>query len=137
MRNTRHSSLFALTFWFAACTGEPQQSKASRAATDPACAPGWVYLKDIASVESRRGVDLGERNVVLVGCRQQLATLTPRDRTALQGAFAPTVDQKDEGSVRDILKDPRARGKVTAGANEAIGRVVVADWHVDFWAMAF
>jgi hypothetical protein len=95
-----------------------------------------VYLKDPAFVESRRGIDIFERNVVLVGCMQQLTALTAKDRIALEGVFAPSIDQK-EHEVREILKRPDLRAQVVAKANHALGRAVINDWHVDFWIMCF
>ena len=129
----------ALAFLCSACSDVRHSSSPTAIpvqASGPACRPNWVYLKDPHDVDLRRGVDIPERNAVLIGCSEDLHRLTHKDRDALKAVFDDTLELP-ESELREMLKDSTVRDTITARANQALGRPVVSDWHVHFWSMAY
>ena len=118
-----------------ACGQRPQSAEPAPEASS-ACSPTWVYLKDHEAVERHREIDIGERDVVLIGCSDHLTSLSLDQKAQLEQVFDQALPH-DEPALRALLKNDAARAGVVALANDALGERKINDFYIDFWIMAF
>lgn len=99
-----------------------------------ACPRVWVWLKDPAEVDRKRGIDLSESNFRILGCREVLEALSKADLDRMAREL-DTLVEENRSKFETDWHDEGYRRQVTTRLNGIVGRPIVEDWSADLWQM--